>query len=98
MIVRAFAIRDDKAESFMAPFFMPAVGQALRAFHDLVNDGAGPVGLHPGDYKLFQVGEFDDASGLLAGKSVPVLLASGDEYRALENDAKVAGIRKGRVS
>lgn len=90
MVSKVFAIKDEKAEAFMAPFTMPAVGMALRAFSDLVNDGSSAVSKHPGDYKLYQVGIFDDFSGILGGvdfASGPVLLASGSEYTVKDKEA-----------
>lgn len=92
MKTRVFAIRDEKAEAFMAPFVMPAVGLALRAFSDLVNDAGSSVGKHPSDYQLYQIGEFDDSSGLLVASNTPVLLANGGEMRV--GEATVLGMRK----
>lgn len=78
MIVKVFAIHDVKAEAYMSPFFMPAVGLALRAFKDLVGDEKSQISKHPSDYTLYLVGEFDDGSGVLSGVG-PTRLASGVE-------------------
>lgn len=63
MKTRMFAIYDVKAQMYNAPFFMPSVGMAIRAFSDLVNDAQSMVAKHPEDYQLFEVGGFDDNSG-----------------------------------
>lgn len=59
------AVYDSAAQAFNRPFFVPAVGMALRSFSDEVNRQAedNPMNRHPDDYELFQLGEFDDASG-----------------------------------
>lgn len=63
MISKCFAVYDSKAEAYLTPFFMPSTGAAVRAFTDLVNDRNTTVSRHPEDYNLFQIGEYDDASG-----------------------------------
>lgn len=63
MKMKMFSVYDIKAEAFMVPWFMPAQGQAVRAFSDLVQDKNSMVGKHPGDYKLVLIGEFDDGNG-----------------------------------
>lgn len=64
-LLKAFSILDTKADIFSPPFFFPTTGQAVRAFKDLSNDGQSSVSRHPADYRLFQVGTFDDARGQL---------------------------------
>jgi len=56
-----FTIYDEKADVFMPPFFVPAVGLATRAFSDCINSETHAFGKHPSDYTLFQIGEFDDS-------------------------------------
>lgn len=59
----AFSIFDVKSDTYSPPFFKPAIGAALRDFEDLANDRNTTIGRHPEDFKLVQVGEFDDTSG-----------------------------------
>lgn len=65
MIHKIFSIYDEKARAFLPPFFMAAIGQAVRAFGDCVNSKDHQFGAHPGDYSLFEIGEFDDSKGKL---------------------------------
>lgn len=76
---KAFAILDIKADAYMAPFFFSTVGQAVRAFKDLANDKSTSVARHPGDYKLLQIGTFDDCNGHLDGIE-PVSLGFATDY------------------
>ncbi len=58
-----FTIHDQKAETFIAPFFVPAKGLAVRAFEDCINSETHHFGQHPADYTLFQIGSFDTDTG-----------------------------------
>lgn len=80
MIMKAFAIFDSKSKSFLQPWFAMANGAALRAFGDAVNDRNTPMAKHPGDYQLYEIGEFDDGSGKLEPLVPIVMLGSGSEY------------------
>jgi len=80
MIIKVFSIFDDKAQIFSNPFFMPHTGMATRAFADLVNDGQSNVSKHPSDFKLYQIGEFDDVAGSLIAVAQPVFVNSAIEF------------------
>lgn len=56
-----FTVYDEKAEVFTAPFFVPTVGLATRAFTDCINSDEHHFGKHPHDYTLFSLGSFEDA-------------------------------------
>lgn len=60
MLLKIFTVYDCKAEAYLPPFYLSAVGQALRHFADTANDASHPFGKHPADYTLFQIGQFDD--------------------------------------
>ena len=70
------AVADSKAEIFMEPMFFQAEGQAIRAFADAVNGSEGNFALHPEDFTLFVVGEFDQALGVIT-PTENKLLANG---------------------
>lgn len=58
-----FTVYDNKAETFMPPFFVPSKGLAIRAFEDCINSDTHHFGQHPADYTLFSLGTFDIDSG-----------------------------------
>lgn len=60
---KIFAIYDSKAEAYLTPFFLPAIGMAVRAITDCANNPEHQFGQNPDDYTLFQIGEFDDDIG-----------------------------------
>lgn len=72
MKLNAYSIYDEKALQYHAPFFMVSDGAAVRALSDLANDQNTNIGRHPGDYKLYCIGIFDDANGGLASHSPPL--------------------------
>ena len=80
MVVKVFSIFDDKALIFSSPFFMPHIGMATRAFADLVNDGQSNVAKHPSDFKLYQIGEFDDVTGALTPLAQPLFINGVIEF------------------
>ena len=80
MVKKIYAVRDEKAEAFGNPFFMGNDGEALRAFSDGVQDSKSPLSLHPADYRLYRLGEFDDCSGDVKGLGTPVFLAVASDF------------------
>lgn len=89
----AVCVRDEKADCYSNPFFVPALGIALRMFLDWSKDPETAVGKHPEDYRLYRVGVFDQDSGQLEPEKVPVFLQSAipkdmDEARTLWGESK----------
>lgn len=64
--LQVFCIYDAAAQAFMAPFFMPTVGMAIRAFGDDVVNPQGQLGRHPADYSLYHFGAFNDIKGIFS--------------------------------
>lgn len=91
MILKAFAVYDLKALNFGVPFFMSSVGAAVRGFADLANDAQSSVNKHPEDYQLFEIGEYDDAVGLLKDLHPSRLLAQASDFM----ERKPAVVSKG---
>lgn len=75
-LLKIYAVRDTKAESFMQPFFSQADGLAARSFADVVNDPQHMFNRHPGDFELFCLGVFQDADGTIAGADKPRFIVS----------------------
>lgn len=84
MILKVFAVRDMKAEAFLQPFYSPSVGSAVRAFTDAVNDKNCPFNKHPRDYVLYEIGEYDDATGGLASLELVKMYMAGSDVIELK--------------
>jgi len=59
------AVRDSKADYYGAPVAADSRSIAIRQFLDLARDKNTQIGLHPEDFALFCVGEFDIATGMI---------------------------------
>lgn len=79
--MKVLTIRDIKAEANMPVFCMRSRGEAIRAFGDACkkNDGS-PLSVHPEDYVLFEVGEFDEQTGLIKAYTAPVSVCIGSDF------------------
>lgn len=67
-----FSVYDEKSEAFLLPFFLQTKGQAIRAITDCVNDTNHTFYKHPSDYTLFELGSFDDSTGLFVTKKTSI--------------------------
>ncbi len=81
MKVKVFAIYDDKAEAYLPPFYMHQEGQASRSFQDAINSPDHTFYLHPADYTLFHLGEFDDKTAQFDLNSSFPSLGNGIEFK-----------------
>lgn len=77
-------IKDRAADAFGRPFYVPAVGVAIRSFQDEVNRAAddSQIYQHPDDFDLFDLGVFDDSNGMFQLHDQPVLLMLGKQAKA----------------
>ncbi|WNK12737.1 MAG: nonstructural protein [Microvirus sp.] len=66
MIIKMFSVRDNAVEAWLQPFFAPTTGAALRSLTEAVNDPSHQFAKHASDYTLWEVGAFDDATGILS--------------------------------
>ena len=78
------SIKDRAADAFGRPFYVPAVGVAIRSFQDEVNRAAedSQIYQHPDDFDLFELGSFDDGNGLFELFDSPKLLMLGKQAKA----------------
>lgn len=71
------AVFDVQSQAFMRPLFVAARGAGMRIVQDEVNRVAQDNVLyqHPADFRLFELGLFDDSSGLFELHALPSLVA-----------------------
>jgi len=86
MVHKIFSIFDGKAMAYLPPFCLPEVGMASRTFGDCVNSADHQFGLHPEDYTLFQIGLYDDSTGIISGLEARCVIANGVELKRVEVD------------
>lgn len=76
------AVFDSAVNTYGQPFFVPAVGAAVRSFIDEVNRKAADNQLnqHPDDFTLFHVADYEDETGVfVAPEGGIVSLARGKD-------------------
>lgn len=100
MIQKVFGVRDAKALAFLQPFFSSQVGTAVRAFDEECNKESSPFYKWPGDYNLYELGDFDDQTGeLIACSPIKLLGVASDFKRAsTPTSAVVDGVLREAVS
>lgn len=76
MKTKVLSILDVQAAVFQRPMFFPSQGFAVRAVTDEVNRAAQDNLLHqhPEDFRLFELGEWEEDTGLFHCHAQPVLV------------------------
>lgn len=87
MKLQVVSVYDKAAAAYMRPFFVNAIGQAIRSFQDEIVRQAddNPMCRHPDDYQLFRLGTFDDEVGAFESLQAVELLASGSQMKFIPN-------------
>ena len=74
MVLKVYSVFDTKANCFNAPFFVSNDNLAKRNFVTLRDDPLSTVNKFPDDFQLFDLGSYDDLTGLIVSNSVPIRL------------------------
>jgi hypothetical protein len=76
-------VKDRAADAYGRPMFVPSTGVAIRSFSDEINRNNADNQLynHPDDFDLYELGEFDDNSGLFTLHEQPKLLSLGKQVK-----------------
>lgn len=74
---KIYAVYDSKAEFYGQPFFQRTVGEAVRSWETVCNDGQSAMSKFPADYTLFEIGEYDQETGKITPHHVLKSIATG---------------------
>lgn len=76
------SVHDSKMEEYGQPFFVAALGLAVRSFGDECKrvDANNNMSKHPEDFTLYHLGEFDSESGDFSSQA-PRIIAQGRDYK-----------------
>lgn len=88
MTSKIFCVYDSKMEAYMQPFFLQTKGAALRAWADTVNDPKTQFNKHPGDFTLFEIGEYNDETGTLTNFTAKINLGNALEFKITNDKAE----------
>lgn len=89
------AAYDKKARAYLHPFYAVHVDVGTRNFASAVNDAKSdhPITKNPEDFALYQLGSWDDASGLFTLLGSPVHLVEAVQLKKgtfIDVPAKIA--------
>lgn len=73
------AVRDRAADAYGRPIFVASAAVGIRSFQDEVNRASSDNQLnqHPDDFDLYELGHFDDNSGIFTLHDQPNVLMLG---------------------
>lgn len=76
-------VKDRAADAYGRPMFVPSTGIAIRSFSDEINraDTENQMYNHSDDFDLYELGEFDDNTGLFSLHEQPKLLTLGKQVK-----------------
>ena len=76
-------VKDRAADAYGRPMFVPSTGVAIRSFSDEINRAAEDNQMynHADDFDLYELGEFDDNTGLFSLHDQPKLLTLGKQVK-----------------
>ena len=91
---KLYVIRDTKMLTYRNPVACPNVAVMTRELTEVANNPESPFSKHATDYELYEIGEFDEKTGLIIGQEQPVFILTLSELQTplnlgdLQNAAK----------
>lgn len=76
-----YSVFDTKAAVFANPYTSTNDQTALRDFARAATDPSSNLCAFPGDYMLFNIGSYDDNTGVIEPLSPPVNLGSAAQFK-----------------
>ncbi len=83
-----FSIYDNKAGTWLDPFYATNEAVAQRTFSDAVNDPQSMFNKHPTDFVLFHVGTWDDQKGKIEIKEPAKNMGLANDYLAADQQIR----------
>jgi hypothetical protein len=87
-MLKIYAVMDTKAEAFMNPFYVRTLGEAIRSFTDESNKQESPFFKHPEDFNLFELGDFDQFTGVLQPHKAPKSIGTSASFKTQSQQLK----------
>lgn len=78
--MKIVAVRDSAMAQFMNPFAVQHIGMAIRGFGDEVAKKDGPIGQHPEDYELFEIGDYNIDTGKITPREAPLSISRAKDF------------------
>lgn len=86
MILYVISVKDRAADAYGRPAYVPSLGVGIRSFTDEVNRGdrENQMYNHPDDFDLYDLGTFDDSTGLFSLHDIPKVICLGKQVKVRE--------------
>lgn len=78
--MKMVSVRDIAMNAFMNPWFTPTTATAVRAFQNETQNPESPMAKNPEDYELWELGSFDETTGLVSDNS-PKRIARAIDFK-----------------
>lgn len=82
-MLKIFSVYDSKAAAFLQPIFCVNAAVAIRSFEHAVNSEGHDFSRFSADYTLFELGEFESASGHFNLHVQPLNLGTASSFQRL---------------
>lgn len=80
--LKVYSIYDSAVEVWCNPFFLPNKGAALRSWAATANDPSTQIYANPGDFTLFEIGEWNDETGVIHMYEAKINLGLALEFKS----------------
>lgn len=80
MLLQIVVVRDSGADCFGQPQYVPSIGGAIRSFGDESQNPQSIIYKHPGDYILYKLGTYNDATAKMDLLDVPEQIARAVDF------------------
>ncbi|AXL14456.1 nonstructural protein [Microviridae sp.] len=77
-------IHDAKSEMYLNPVCGRTKGQAIREFQQEANNPESQLNKYPEDFTLFELGEYDDITGMMHPHKTPKPIGKALEFLTRE--------------
>lgn len=91
MLLRLCTVFDAAAAVYLPPFTVRAIGEAKRMVLQTMGDPNTLIAKHPEQFYLFEIGTYDDSTGVIAPGREHVLVGKALDLKA---EASGPGVRR----
>lgn len=81
MVFKVFALYDSAIEAYNTPMFLRSRGEAIRSLQAAVNEPGNNIGRWADQYTLFEIGTYDDSTGLIELYEAKQSLGTALQYK-----------------
>lgn len=88
-MIKLFAVYDVKSAAYLRIVEGITAGEAARGFSDACKNPSSPMAKHPGDYSLYELGEFNPSSGKITTLPTPKWIIAAAGQVVVENPNQI---------